>query len=135
MRETASAAAATFVVVLGGAVVPPHKYNAKRTEWAGTLYPSALEARVAHDLDVTKAAGHIRDWGRGEPLELIPGKRGVRIDYTPDFWAVDLAGEPYDIEAKGVETSVWKLKMRLYRWRYPTRRLLIVTKTGERWLP
>jgi hypothetical protein len=112
----------------------PHKYGAKRTEYGGQMYDSKAEAWYARDLDILKRAGAIKDWGRGAAVELIPGKRGERIDYRPDFWVIDAEGGAYYVDVKGVETAVFKLKMRLLKYLNPTYRLLIVGKDNERWL-
>lgn len=112
----------------------PHKYGAKRTEYGGQLYDSKAEAAYARELDIRKAAGDIQDWGRADTVDLIPGKRGERIDYRPDFWVIDRTHGHYRVDVKGVETPVFKLKMRLLKFRRPDYKLLIVGKDGERWL-
>jgi hypothetical protein len=113
-----------------------HKYGARRTEYRGETYDSAAEASYAERLDLLKAAGAIKEWGRGAPIVLVPGKRRERIEYRPDFWVIDGPGGngTYYVDVKGVETAVWKLKMRLLRHTNPTLKLLIVGKKGERWL-
>ena len=112
----------------------PHKYGSKRTEYAGQMYDSKAEAAYARDLDIKKAAGAIRNWWRAPSLVLVPGKRGERIEYRPDFAVIDADGSRYWVDVKGVETPVWKLKARLLRHVRPDERLLIVGKDGERWL-
>jgi hypothetical protein len=111
-----------------------HKYHAKRAEWRGVTYDSKAEAAYARELDLRKAAGDIRNWWRSPAIVLVPGKRGTRIEYRPDFVVLESNGERYFVDVKGVETAVWKLKARLFRHVYPDSRLLIVGKDGERWL-
>lgn len=112
----------------------PHKYGAKRTEYRGQMYDSKAEASYAAELDIKKAAGAIKNWWRAPSIVLVPGKRGERIEYRPDFHVIDADGSTYWVDVKGVETAVWKLKARLLRHMRPDERLLIVGKDGERWL-
>lgn len=113
----------------------PHKYGARKTTYNGQVYDSQAEADYAAALDRMKAAGAIADWCRGSVLVLVPGKRSERVTYIPDFWVLENDGEGHYVDVKGVETPVFKLKMKLLRHAMPTARLLIVGKKGERWLP
>lgn len=113
-----------------------HKYGAKRTEYNGESYPSKLEADYARHLDMLQVGGVVKWWERGKPLALIPREgRYAPVTYTPDFWVWEHTGEQYWVETKGVETPVFRLKMRLFRHVFPDARLKIVYKDGERWLP
>lgn len=113
-----------------------HKYGARKTVYRDGLYDSAAEAAYAQHLDLLKAAGAIADWGRGAPIELIPGNRKQRVVYVPDFWVRERSDEaPFLVDVKGVETVVWRLKMRLLRHFRPDLRLKVVGTGGkERWL-
>lgn len=114
-------------------MVPGHKYGARRTAYGGVTYDSKAEADYARELDVKKAGGAIKNWWRAPSIVLVPGKRGERIEYRPDFVVLDADGSRYWVDVKGVETAVWKLKVRLLHYVKPGERLLVVSKDGEQW--
>jgi hypothetical protein len=135
--------AATTAVTVDGETVElrrPHKYGARRTEYAGQWYDSALEAAYARTLDARKAAGLIAAWCRGDPIPLVDplsilGGPRRAVTWRADFFVADNDGGDFWVDCKGVETVVWRLKMRLLRARYPDRRVLVVGKDGrERWV-
>jgi hypothetical protein len=113
-----------------------HKFGAVPTVYGGQRYPSKAEAAFAQQLDWRQAAGEVVTWTRGTPLVLVdaPRARG-RVTYLPDFEVTPAGGNTYLVDVKGVETPVWRLKMKLLRARYPALQLLVVSKEGERWLP
>jgi hypothetical protein len=111
-----------------------HKYHATPTVYQGQRYDSKREAEYAASLDRMKAAGAIEGWARGGCFVLVPGKRGQRIEYRPDFYVHEGQGAGYWVDVKGMETEVFKLKARLLKHVRPDVRLLIVSKDGERWL-
>lgn len=111
-----------------------NKYGAKQTEYAGTLYASAREAAYAAELDARMRAGHVRNWLRCSlPIVLVDaGRKSERITYLPDFYVLfpDMTTEY--VEVKGLETPVWKLKLKLYRaFGPPDVPLRIVYKDGR----
>lgn len=89
------------------------KYGAKRTEYNGVLYDSALEARCAAHLDLMLRAGVITSWKRQEAFAL-PG--GIR--YVADFYVCYPRGAARVMDAKGVQTPEFKLKRRLFQEQY-----------------
>lgn len=112
------------------------KYRNRKTEYGGVTWDSAGEAEYARHLDMLKAAGHIHDWGRGYRIELLPaiaiaGGKATRTVYVPDFF-VKFTPQmvAYFIEFKGVQTAVFRLKMRLLKNKHPNIRVLLVTKDG-----
>ncbi len=103
-----------------------HKYGARRTEYGGQSYASAAEARRALELDALLRAGCIRSWCRPRPTILIPGQRADRITYQPDFHVIDCQGSEWWEDVKGVQTPVFKVKARLWRYLYPHRELRVL---------
>ena len=124
----------------------PHKYGARRTEYAGVVYDSAGESGYARRLDLLKAAGKIHGWRRGGEWVLLDsptGKRRDGITYRPDFevWDTPDGGGFRVVDFKGVVTREFRLKARLWRARYPDVPLvvahghLIVRQIADAWLP
>jgi hypothetical protein len=110
-----------------------NKYHARRTEYGGQVYDSRGEAEYARQLDLRKAAGAIRDWRRGMPwtlLESPTGRKRDGIEYTPDFHVWDAQGAFTAVDFKGMETEVFKLKAKLWRYAYPTVPLFVVKADG-----
>ena len=103
------------------------KYRAVRTAYNGATYDSAAEAAFAQQLDWRQAAGEVVCWTRGTPLVLVEAARARdRVRYIPDFEVTPAGGNPYLVDVKGVETPVWRLKMKILRARYPALQLRLV---------
>lgn len=104
-----------------------HKYGARRTEYGGQWYASKAEARRALELDALLRDGSIRSWCRPRPTILIPGKRREdRVTLQPDFHVVDCYGSEWWEDVKGVETPVFKVKARLWRYLHPDKELRVI---------
>lgn len=80
------------------------KYRAKRTG----VYASKREAEYAASLDLAKRAGHVAYW-----LEQVPVKLPGGLKYVCDFLVFYADGRVAFVEVKGVQTPVWKAKLRL----------------------
>lgn len=99
------------------------KYRAKRING----YASRLESRVADSLRAGLAPGE-------SLLEQVPISFACGAKYICDF-AIERDGKVVRyIEAKGVETPVWKLKLRLLRHEHPqiADMLTIVSSKGSK---
>jgi hypothetical protein len=83
---------------------PVNKFGAKRTG----EYASKREAAYAQNLAEMKAAGEIVDW-----LEQVPVKLPGKTRYVCDFLVINADGTVRFVEVKGMQTPVWKLKLRL----------------------
>lgn len=93
------------------------KYGSTKTTYNGRRYDSKLEARVARDLDMRKKAG--------EFVEITPQFRIKLYVYLPDnkpaylfTYICDFKCERPDgtfllVEAKGMETEIFKVKKRI----------------------
>lgn len=102
------------------------KYGAVRTEYGGQLFDSRAEALYAGSLDVLRAAGVLRSWCRPAPVVLLDApKARDRITLRPDFHCVGADGSEWWVDVKGVWTPVFKLKLKLWKARYPERELRI----------
>lgn len=93
-----------------------HKFGAKKVEASsltdGRSFPSRLEANTYLMLKAMAQAGEIR-------IEQVQDKvflTDAEIEYRPDFRCFDLAtSTTFYAEAKGIETSDWRIKLRLWR--------------------
>lgn len=85
------------------------KYGAIRTNG----YASRFESRVADELRASLRPGETL-------AEQVPIKFSCGARYVCDFAIADESGEIVRwVEAKGVETSTWRLKLRLLKHEYP----------------
>jgi len=89
-----------------------NKYNAKKTWYEGVLYDSRLEAFHAAKLDLMIKAGEVESWERQYPIGLTSNGQKVGTYYI-DFRVVMADGSIEYHEAKGMETSLWKLKWKM----------------------
>jgi Protein of unknown function (DUF1064) len=90
----------------------PGKYRAVRTNG----YASKLEARCAERLGIRRDAinGDIAYF-----LEQVPIRFSSGVKYVCDFLVFMRDGSHRYIEAKGVETAAWKIKLRLLKDEFP----------------
>ena len=94
------------------------KYHAQPTEHNGIVYHSKKEAAKAAELDLRVKAGEISFYLRQVPFTL-PGNITYRADFVTfdkdvlGRWWIEI------IECKGVWTPEAKLKMKLFKERYP----------------
>lgn len=91
-----------------------NKYGAKRTEFNGKKYDSKFEASVAQELELRKKAGDIKDYETQFKVEMwaydANGKPAMKVTHKVDF-RVHLNDGSYELlEAKGVETSDYKMR-------------------------
>lgn len=94
-----------------------NKYGAKKTTYNGRRYDSKLEARVAQELDLRMKSGEFTDIMPQYKIQLyvyLPdGSRADLFNYICDFRCERPDGTYLLVEAKGVETSVFRVKKRI----------------------
>lgn len=84
------------------------KYGAVKTGGSA----SKLESAVKDMLWMRSKAGEIRDIQEQKRIELVAG-----IHWRIDFYYFDIVMDRWCFaEAKGFETSDYRLKLRLYKW-------------------
>lgn len=89
------------------------KFHNVPTSYDGVEYHSKLEARYAAELDLRVRAGEIAGWERQVRIPLVVN--GIKIcTYIIDFVEINNDGTKTYIEIKGAETSVWRLKWKLF---------------------
>ena len=113
------------------------KYHNKKTVADGIKFDSRLEAERYAQLKLMERAGAIRDLELQPEYELIPsfkkdGKTWRRTVYKADFRYILAEGDRIIIEdVKGstaVITDVFRLKQKLFEYRYPDLTIKIVTR-------
>lgn len=102
-----------------------HKYGATRTEYGGRMFDSKLEAAVAKRL--IEGGYPIAGIEFQAPFTFACGavyKADFLVTMSNDFDRVV-------VEAKGLETDVWRLKEKLFRHEYPDFPLIVVKKLSD----
>lgn len=90
---------------------PKNKYGRKKVDHAGYRFDSKLEAALFDQLKLRERAGEIKDIQAQDTIYLT----AARIMYKPDFKYFDLASGEFEwAEAKGLETSDYRIKRRLW---------------------
>ena len=101
-----------------------NKYNATRVTVDGRTYDSKREAAEANDLLLKLRTGMISKLEFQPEYELIP--RPNRIVYRADFLVTYPDGHQEIIDVKGMQTPVFKLKLKMFRHFYPQLKLILV---------
>lgn len=107
-----------------------NKYRNKKTQVDMYVFDSIAESRRYKELALLQKAGEIRN------LELQPrfllqdsfkknGKTYRKIEYIADFQYIE-KGKIIIEDVKGKETEVFKLKRKLFEYRYPDFELKII---------
>ena len=112
------------------------KYHNKKTVADGIKFDSKLEAERYAQLKIMERAGVIRDLELQPSFELLPsfrknGKTWRKTVYKADFRYILAEDDSYIIEdVKGstsVITDVFRLKQKLFEYKYPEYTISIVT--------
>lgn len=111
----------------GGTVAQPkrgNKYHAKKTEIDGICYDSKHEAKDGQHLQKLESMGIISNLQRQVRFPLQKsfknnqGKTVRSISYVADF-VYERDGKKYVQDSKGVRTEVYKIKRKLFEYKYP----------------
>lgn len=115
-----------------------NKYNAKKTKIDGITFDSRLEAQRYQQLKIFQDCRLISDLELQPVFELQPkfkknGKTYRKIVYKADFKYFDNENGKVIVEdVKGQKTEVYKLKKKLFEYKYPELELTEVTKNDIR---
>ena len=94
--------------------------NATPTEVNGHAFPSKLEAAVYNFLLKREYLAEITDIKMQQTVVLQGGSRETRITWRLDFSFIRrIDGELVYVEAKGFQTDVYKLKLKLFMFNPP----------------
>ena len=97
------------------------KYHNKKNTVNGEMFDSKKEAERYKVLKMLENANIISNLSRQVLFELIPKQDGERaVKYIADFMYVETATGKIIVEdVKGYRTDVYKIKRKLFKWRYP----------------
>ena len=101
------------------------KYKNRRTEVDGIEFDSLKEARRYQELKLLVRGGVIKDLELQPVFELIPkqkhnGKSIRKANYIADFMYIDTKrGITVVEDVKGFKTDVYKLKKKMFLYKYP----------------
>ena len=108
-----------------------NKYKNKKTKIDGITFDSKREAEYYSELKILKRAGEIKDFELQPKFELQPtfrknGATHRSITYTADFKIIENNGDIRIIDVKGMETQSFKIKRKLFEYKYKDLTLEIV---------
>lgn len=100
-----------------------NKYGNKKVYVNNIKFDSKHEAEIYLNLKMMERGKVITDLRRQVPFELQPsfkmnGKTVRAIKYIADFVFVNEKGETEVWDAKGVQTEVYKIKKKLFEYKY-----------------
>lgn len=103
-----------------------NKYNAVKSECDGVVFDSKKEAGRYEFLKMLARAGKISNL-KLQPRFLLQdgfiygGKKERKIEYVADFQYIDEHGTSIVEDVKGKKTDVYKLKRKLFLYKYGDR--------------
>lgn len=107
------------------------KYGNKKTTTRGVTFDSKAEALYYAELLTHQGTGAIKEIELQPKFELQPTftKNGVThraITYVADFKVTYADGDISIIDVKGMETPVFKMKHKMFEYKYPDLSLILV---------
>lgn len=116
------------------------KYHAYKATINDITFDSLDESRFyIHLLRRMKEQGDIKKFDMQVPFELIPsytknGHKIRRMDYVADFVIYYADGHKEVIDVKGIETEVFKLKKKIFEYRYKDLSLICYKYVHKTWM-
>lgn len=117
-----------------------NKYNNKVAEVDGIKFDSKMEADYYKHLKELKKQRRIMAFSLQPVYELQPKfykreKLFRAITYKADFEVMKLNGETVTIDIKGFETADFKLKKKMFEYKYPQElKLITFSKIDGGWI-
>ena len=110
------------------------KYNNKKTVVDGITFDSRDESLYYEALKNMKANGLIKDYKLQPKFELQEafvknGKKYRAINYIADFKVINNDGSAYIVDIKGILTTEFKIKMKLFNYKYPDIELRLISRS------
>ncbi|WP_081707620.1 DUF1064 domain-containing protein [Bacillus massiliigorillae] len=116
------------------------KYGSKKVEIDGIVFDSKIEARYYEQLKWLQLHGEILFF-RIQPRYLLQeafvknGTKFRKIEYIADFEIHHTNGSIEVVDVKGMETEAFKVKKKLFEYKYPHRLSLITySKIDGGWI-
>ena len=110
------------------------KYNNKKTIVDGITFDSRDESLYYEALKNMKANGLIKDFEL-QPKYLLQeafvknDKKYRPITYIADFKVINNNGSFYIVDVKGILTTEFKIKMKLFNYKYPDIELRLISRS------
>lgn len=110
------------------------KYNNKKVAIDGITFDSKDEALYYEVLKNMKSNGLIKDFEL-QPKYLLQeafvknGKRYRPINYIADFRVINNDDSFYVVDVKGMLTTEFKIKMKLFNYKYPDIELRLISRS------
>lgn len=105
------------------------KYNI--TDIVGIKFDSKMEAKYYSHLLDELSRGAVEDITL-QPIFVLQEK--PKIKYTADFKVVYADGSIEIVDVKGMQTTAFRLKLRMFKSVFPDTKLVLVTQKGRQWL-
>ena len=111
-----------------------NKYNNTKTLYNGIKFDSKLEARIYKELERLKEIDQIQFLALQVPYELqekyvnVAGKKIRSINYKADFVVIKDSVE-YVVDIKGMITPMFKLKKKMFEYKY--NKILHIVKSNK----
>ena len=110
------------------------KYNNKKVAIDGIVFDSKDEALYYQALKDMKAKGLIKDFELQPEFILQEGfekdeKKYRAIKYTADFRVLTNNDYSYIVDVKGMLTTEFKIKMKLFNYKYPDIELRLISRS------
>ena len=110
------------------------KYNNKRTTIDGITFDSKDESLYYQVLKDMKANGLIKDFKLQPKFILQEGfvkddKKYKAINYIADFKVINNNDSFYIVDVKGMLTTEFKIKMKLFHYKYPDIELRLISRS------
>ena len=111
-----------------------NKYNNKKTVIDDITFDSRDEALYYQSLKDMKANGLIKDFEL-QPKFILQesfikdNKKYRPIHYIADFRVINNDGSAYIVDIKGILTTEFKIKMKLFNYKYPDIELRLLCKS------
>ena len=108
----------------------PNKFNARKVELDGYTFDSQDETNRYGELLILEKAGEISHLQVHTVWELLPPFRRGKKRYRGIYYEVDFDylenGQRVAEDVKGFATAVFRLKEKLFRYKYPDVELRII---------
>ena len=110
------------------------KYNNKKTVVDGITFDSKNESLYYEALKDMKTNGLIKDFEL-QPKYLLQeafvknGKKYRAINYIADFKVINNDRSFYVVDVKGMLTTEFKIKMKLFNYKYPNIELRLISRS------
>lgn len=100
------------------------KFGNVKTTVDEITFDSRMESKFYEYAKQLKALGKIKDFKMQVRYEIFPafkknGKAWRKVDYVADFVIEHFDGTVEVIDVKGVETDVFKIKQKMFEYKFP----------------